>query len=62
MHGGRLALVGRHLVEPKRRLLRGLRGGFYAWQQRPPSTKEMANRRPSKDFRGSEMHRACSRP
>lgn len=28
-----------------------LRSGFYAWQQRPPSTREMANRRLSKEIR-----------
>jgi len=33
------------------RLLRVSRSGFYAWQQRPPSAREMANRRLSKEIR-----------
>ena len=33
------------------RLLRMSRSGFYAWQQRPPSAREMANRRLSKETR-----------
>lgn len=33
------------------RLLWVSRSGFYAWQQRPPATREMANRRLSKEIR-----------
>ncbi|WP_192985622.1 IS3 family transposase [Pseudomonas sp. EggHat1] len=33
------------------RLLRVFRSGFYTWQQRPPSAREIANRRLSKEVR-----------
>ncbi len=33
------------------RLLQVSRSGFYAWQRRPPSAREMANRRLSKEIR-----------
>ncbi|MER0799409.1 IS3 family transposase [Pseudomonas aeruginosa] len=45
------ALAGRYPVAPMCRLLRVSRSGFYAWQQRPPSAREMANRRLSKEIR-----------
>lgn len=45
------ALAGRYPVAPMCRLLRVSRSGFYAWQQRPPSVREMANRRLSKEIR-----------
>lgn len=46
-----VALAGRYPVAPMCRLLRVSRSGFYAWQQRPPSAREMANRRLSKEIR-----------
>lgn len=45
------ALAGRYPVAPMCRLLRVSRSGFYAWQQRPPSAREMAYRRLSKEIR-----------
>ncbi|AVN46608.1 hypothetical protein FA362_03010 [Pseudomonas aeruginosa] len=45
------ALAGRYPVAPMCRLLRVSRSGFYAWQQRPPSAREMANRCLSKEIR-----------
>ncbi|HBO1242730.1 TPA: IS3 family transposase, partial [Pseudomonas aeruginosa] len=45
------ALAGRYPVAPMCRLLQVSRSGFYAWQQRPPSVREMANRRLSKEIR-----------
>jgi transposase len=45
------ALAGRSPVAPMCRLLRVSRSGFYAWQQRPPSAREMANRRLSREIR-----------
>jgi len=45
------ALADRYPVAPMCRLLRVSRSGFYAWQQRPPSTRGMANRRLSKEIR-----------
>ncbi|WP_424959290.1 IS3 family transposase [Ectopseudomonas toyotomiensis] len=45
------ALTGRHPAAPMCRLLRVSQSGFYAWQQRPPSAREMANRRLSKEIR-----------
>jgi len=45
------ALAGRYPVAPMCRLLRVSRSGFYSWQQRPPSAREMANRRLSKEIR-----------
>ena len=45
------ALASRYPVAPMCRLLRVSRSGFYAWQQRPPSAREMANRRLSKEIR-----------
>lgn len=44
------ALAGRYPVAPMCRLLRASRSGFYAWQQRPPSAREMANQRLSPIF------------
>ncbi|MBA1286545.1 transposase [Pseudomonas aeruginosa] len=44
-------VAGRYTVAPTCRLLRVSRIGFYAWQQRPPSAREMANRRLSKEIR-----------
>lgn len=44
------ALAGRYPVAPMCRLLRVSLSGFYAWQQRPPSAREMANRRLSKEI------------
>jgi transposase-like protein len=43
------ALVGHYSVAPMCRLLRVSRSGFYAWQQRLPSAREMANRRLSSE-------------
>ncbi len=45
------ALAGRYPVAPMCRLLQVSRSGFYAWQQRPPSAREMANRRLSQEIR-----------
>lgn len=45
------ASAGRYPVAPMCRLLRVSRSGFYAWQQRPPSAREMANRRLSREIR-----------
>lgn len=45
------ALTGRYPVAPICRLLRVSHSGFYAWQQRPPSAREMASRRLSKKIR-----------
>ena len=45
------ALTSRYPVAPMCRLLRVSRSGFYAWQQRLPSAREMANRRLSKEIR-----------
>lgn len=45
------ALAGRYPIAPMCRLLQVSRSGFYAWQQRPPSAREMANRRLSKEIR-----------
>lgn len=45
------ALAGRYPVAPMCRLLQVSRSGFHAWQQRPPSAREMANRRLSKEIR-----------
>ncbi|EAA3799207.1 transposase [Salmonella enterica subsp. enterica] len=45
------ALAGRYPVAPMCRSLRVSRGGFYAWQQRPPSAREMESRRLSKEIR-----------
>lgn len=45
------ALAGRYFIAPVCRLLQVSRSGFYAWQQRPPSAREMANRRLSKEIR-----------
>lgn len=45
------ALAGRYPVAPMCRLLQVSRSGFSAWQQRPPSAREVANRRLSKEIR-----------
>lgn len=45
------ALAGRYPVAPLCRLLQVSHNGFYAWQQLPPSAREMANRRLSKEIR-----------
>jgi len=50
------ALTDRYPVAPMCRLLRVSRSGFYAWQQRPPSAREMANRRLSKEIRAIHHH------
>lgn len=45
------ALAGRYFVAPVCRLPQVSRSGFYAWQQRPTSAREMANRRLTKEIR-----------
>lgn len=45
------ALACRYPIAPLCRLLRVSRSGFYAWRQRPPSAREMENRRLSQKIR-----------